>query len=53
MALLRFQALGQIPNHPIIDVKAPSDKVSDYFGEKAYLAQSPHYTYRKFYLICQ
>ncbi len=36
MALLRFQALGQIPNHPIIDVKAPSDKISDYFGEKAF-----------------
>ena len=36
MALLRFQALGQIPSHPIIDVHSPSDKVSDYFGEKAF-----------------
>ena len=36
MALLRFQALGQLPNHPIIDVKPPSNKVSDYFGEKAF-----------------
>ena len=36
MALLRFQALGQIPSHPIIEVQAPSDKVSDYFGEFAF-----------------
>jgi len=36
MAVLRFQALNQLPNHPIIDVKAPSEKVSDYFGENAF-----------------
>ncbi len=36
MALLRFQALGQIPKHPLIKVNAPSVKASDYFGEKAF-----------------
>lgn len=36
MARLRFQALGQLPNHPIIDVKAPSEKVSDYFGKMTF-----------------
>ncbi|MDA0196843.1 MAG: glutamine synthetase III [Bacteroidetes bacterium] len=36
MAVLRFQALNQLPNLPIIDVKAPSEKVSDYFGENAF-----------------
>ncbi|MEQ9425268.1 MAG: glutamine synthetase III [Cyclobacteriaceae bacterium] len=36
MAVLRFQALNQLPNHPLIDVKAPSQRASDYFGEKAF-----------------
>lgn len=36
MAILRFQALSQISSHPIIDVQAPSEKTSDYFGEKAF-----------------
>ena len=36
MAQLRFQALEQIPKHPLIEVNAPSVKASDYFGEKAF-----------------
>ncbi len=36
MAILRFQALSQISSRPFINVKAPSEKASDYFGEKAF-----------------
>jgi glutamine synthetase len=36
MAYLRFKALDQVQNRPEVRVEAPSDKVSDYFGENSF-----------------
>ena len=36
MAYLRFKALDQVQNRPEVRVDAPSNKVSDYFGENSF-----------------
>jgi glutamine synthetase len=36
MAYLRFKALDQVQNRPEVRVEAPSNKVSDYFGENSF-----------------
>jgi len=36
MAYLRFEALSQVQNRPEVRVEAPSNKVSDYFGENSF-----------------
>ena len=36
MAYLRFKALDQVQNRPEVRVEAPSNKVSDFFGENSF-----------------